>query len=100
MYSSTRGNQERVDAGRAIIEGLAGDGGLFVCEQLPKITFSAIAQLATMNYQERAEIILKEFLTDYSVAQLQDSINQAYGSGFDCNEIAPVKKLDENNYII
>ena len=35
LYKSTRGNEEKVTASRAILEGLAKDGGLFVPEELP-----------------------------------------------------------------
>lgn len=100
MYISTRSNHERVSAGRAIIEGLANDGGLFVSERMPEIELATITQLVNMNYQQRAKIILEKFLTDYSDEQLNESINQAYGHGFDCAEIAPVKQLDKHSYIL
>ena len=35
LYRSTRGNEESVSASKAILEGLASDGGLFVPQALP-----------------------------------------------------------------
>ena len=35
-YASTRGKAEAVDAAQAILQGIAGDGGLFVPTEIPK----------------------------------------------------------------
>ena len=47
LYRSTRGNEESVSASKAILEGLASDGGLFVPQALPSFdkTLDEFAQL-------------------------------------------------------
>src|SRR5699024_672462 len=37
LYKSTRGGESGVTASRAVLEGLAGDGGLFVPERMPSL---------------------------------------------------------------
>ena len=49
LYKSTRGNEEKVTASRAILEGLAKDGGLFVPEELP-VFDRTMAEFAQMDY--------------------------------------------------
>ena len=52
-YQSTRGGQTDVTASQAILQGLAGDGGLFMPTQIPKLDI-ALEKLAEMTYQETA----------------------------------------------
>lgn len=40
LYRSTRGAKEPVTASKAILQGLAEDGGLFVPDSIPKLTCS------------------------------------------------------------
>lgn len=41
-YSSTRGNAEQLDSAKAIIRGLAADGGLFVPDAMPQVDMAFI----------------------------------------------------------
>ena len=65
QYKSTRGGQSGVTASRAILQGLAKDGGLFVPEQIPVLTVSFM-ELSRMSYQETAYEVMKLFLTDFT----------------------------------
>ena len=40
LYQSTRSNMEPITASKAILQGLASDGGLFVPTKLPKLETS------------------------------------------------------------
>ena len=77
LYRSTRGAKEPVTASKAILQGLAEDGGLFVPDSIPKLTCS-MEQLAGMTYQETAYEVMKLFLTDYTEEELKYCINSAY----------------------
>ncbi len=95
LYKSTRGMQEEIAASKAIIKGLADDGGLFVPNSIPKLSVS-LAELKDMSYQETAYIVMKEFLSDYTESELKSCIEKAYDEKFDTKEIAPlVKKGDQ-----
>ena len=63
-YSSTRGDSVQVTAAEAIIKGLAADSGLFVPDELPRISPSFIEELVPLSYEERAVKVLRLFLAD------------------------------------
>ena len=95
-YISTRGNAQKIDAAEAIIAGLADDGGLFVPEDIPQVTTEFIADLVPLSYEERAQRILRLFLTDYTTEEIAGCIQRAYGSEkFDSPGVAPLKILPD-----
>ena len=97
-YQSTRGGQTDVTASQAILQGLAGDGGLFMPTQIPKLDI-ALEELAEMTYQETAYEVMKLFLTDYTEEELKSCIENAYDSKFDTEEIAPLAKAGGAYYL-
>ena len=95
-YSSTRGKAASVASAKAIIQGLAADGGLFVPEEIPAADLDFIAGMRQLSYEERAARILGLFLMDYTAEELAGCIARAYGGGkFDDVRIAPVHALKE-----
>ena len=66
LYRSTRGNEESVSASKAILEGLASDGGLFVPQALPSFD-KTLDEFAQMDYRQTAYEVMKLLLTDCSV---------------------------------
>ena len=97
-YKSTRNSASVVTASQAILKGLAEDGGLFVPEQIPKLSVS-VDELKGMSYQETAYTVMKEFLTDFTEEELWDCIKKAYDSKFDTEEIAPIANVDGVYYL-
>jgi len=91
MYS-TRG-AAAVTPSMAILRGLAPDGGLYVPAQFPQFTLEEIAALAPMSYQARAAFVLERFLPDFTREELEKAIAGAYGTGFDCEAVAPMAKV-------
>lgn len=101
LYSSTRGQEKKLTSANAIKKGLADDGGLLVPESIPLIDMGTIERMADMDYRQRAEIILKQYLDDYTEEELRECINRAYQyPNFDCEEIAPVRKVDEGIHVL
>lgn len=101
FYESTRGGLKGVLSADAIKKGIAPDGGLFVPESGIRISMEKIIQLVDMSYQQRAALILKYFLDDYSNEEIYESVNSAYTEEkFEGPEIAPVYKLNDNAYIL
>ena len=98
LYSSTRNGEEKVTASKAILKGLADDGGLFVPESIPKLDVT-IEELAKMSYQETAYAVMKLFFTDFTEEELKYCINKAYDSKFDTDEIAPLVEADGAYYL-
>lgn len=98
LYSSTRNGKEKVTASKAILKGLADDGGLFVPESIPKLDVT-IEELAKMSYQETAYAVMKLFFTDFTEEELKNCISKAYDSKFDTEEIAPLVEADGAYYL-
>lgn len=88
---STRGGAA-VTPSMAILRGLAPDGGLYVPASFPTFTAAEIEAMVPMRYAERAFAVLSRFLPDFDAQELRDAIDGAYGSGFDCAQVAPVVK--------
>ncbi len=99
-FFSTRGGS-CVTASQAVLRGLAPDGGLFVPAMFPQVSRQKIAALGEMSYQRRALEILKLFLEDFSLAEIQDAVDAAYGPDrFDDPAIAPLKRLDDQTWVL
>lgn len=97
-YQSTRGGEKGLTASRAILKGLAEDGGLYMPSEIPSLEIS-LGELAKMSYQETAYEVMRLFLTDYTEEELKDCIRSAYDSKFDTEEIAPLKEADGAYYL-
>ncbi len=100
-YMSTRGSGAPVSAARAIIKGLAEDGGLFVPTEIPQIDEDFIASLLPLSYQERAKKVISLYLTDFSDEEISRCVENAYSSGkFDTDAIVPTVAVENNNYLL
>ena len=89
---STRGAQA-VTPSMAILRGLAPDGGLYVPAEFPEFTREEILAMVPMSYQERALAVLSRFLPDFTREELEQAIAGAYGTGFDCEAVAPMERV-------
>ncbi|TCK98683.1 threonine synthase [Natranaerovirga hydrolytica] len=98
LYKSTRGLEKNIESSKAILKGLAEDGGLFVPEQIPTFDIT-IEEMKQMSYQELAYEIMKLYFTDFTEDELKQCINKAYDSKFDTPEIAPLVKKDDVFYL-
>lgn len=98
LYKSTRSNSEPVTASKAILKGLAEDGGLFVPTSIPKLDVT-IEELSKMDYKQTAYEVMKLFLSDFTEDELKTCINNAYDSKFDTKEIVPLVKVEDAYYL-
>ena len=100
-YMSTRNTDLKFKSAEAIKKGLSEDGGLFVPAEIPQLKEADIKKLVGKSYIERANFILKKYLTDFTVAEIADCTNGAYGDGhFASEKVAPVVKLSDGKYIL
>ena len=100
-YISTRDKSVNLTSAQAIAQGLSRDGGLFVPEYIPRLPEGSVKELCAMTYQQRAVYIMKMFLEDYSVSELQEFTAKGYGPAkFDTPAVAPVKKLDDGTFFL
>jgi len=96
LYISTRGKAEMVSASHAIACGLAADGGLFVPKELPHLSTTELLAMANANYSQRAVTILSRFLTDFTEAELNECVKNAYSKESFSEAIAPLHKVKNN----
>ena len=100
-YISTRDNTIHYSASQAITQGLAKDGGLLTPFYIPKLPGKALDDIKEMAYQQRAVYIMKQFLEEFSVKELTDYANAAYGPDkFDSPAVAPVRTVDGNTHCL
>lgn len=93
-YKSTRSNTLKSST-FATLHGLAENGGLYIPENLPKVTLD-YSELKDLSYQELSAKIIKLFFTDFSDEEIMSAVNKAYNDEtFTNNEIVPVHNLNE-----
>ncbi len=98
LYSSTRNKEDKITASKAVLQGLAPDGGLYVPERIPAFDKS-LEELSKMDYREVAFEVMKLLLTDYTEEELKYCIEHAYDEKFDVEEIAPLAKTKSAFYL-
>lgn len=96
-FYSTRG-EGPVSGARAVINGIAKDGGLYVPSVFPTLTMSEIEDFTELDYPQRAAYIMNKYLTEFTYDELLDYTQKAYGR-FD-GYPAPLTKIDEGAYIM
>jgi len=80
-YLSTRDfEQKRISAAKAIVAGLAADGGLYVPCDFPRLQ-----EFIGLPYNEMALQILRLFLTDYTEDELKNYVSLAYDGNLPVN---------------
>ncbi len=100
-YVSTRNNKIGISSAAAIERGLSEEGGLFIPEKIPALSKQQISAMSEMDYKQRAKLILSQFLTDYTEAEIESCVNGAYADEkFGGDDPTPVKKLDDKNYVL
>lgn len=84
LYHSTRSKEITADSARAVLQGLAPDGGLFVPGTLPTVDVSACLRGST---QEMAARLLRAFLPD--IPDMEALVRRAYAGKFRSGELTP-----------
>ena len=98
-YVSTRGSSPAISSKKAIIKGIAEDGGLYVPASFPFLGDDPFAGLKG-SYPVRAAKIIQAFLTDYSEAELTSACRAAYSRNFDSSLTAPVKFIGDETAVL
>ena len=95
-YFSSRNEKVTYTAAQAMAMGLAPDGGLFVPECIPAISVEEMKKLCAMDYRGRAVDIMKRYLEEFTVAELEEFVGKAYAANYDHAEIAPLHFTDDS----
>lgn len=99
-FFSTRGGACATTS-QSILWGLAKDGGLYVPSMFPQLSRERLAALCGQSYQQQAARILRDFLEDYSISEIESSVNAAYSAdSWDDPAIAPVRDLGDGIHVL
>ncbi len=98
LYRSTRSDAAPVTASRAILQGLAPDGGLYVPTAIPALE-KPLGELAGLSYRDLAYEVMRPFLSDFTEEELRDCICRAYDEKFDDPAIAPLEERGGAYYL-
>lgn len=99
-YQSTRGYGKIYSFSEVVLKGLSDDGGLLIPEKIPQVTLDELTTLVNKSYQDIALYLFNKFETDIENKILKKLIGKAYSKNFDNKDIAPVKYLKNNKYIL
>lgn len=84
-FISTRGAEKDIFPSRAIINGIASDGGLYVPEDFPKI-YEEVKNNTNICYEDLAKKIIGKFFTDIKEEDLNLAVDEAYKGRFEVKE--------------
>ncbi|MFI3165726.1 MAG: threonine synthase [Bacillota bacterium] len=98
QYISTRNNGEKVSFSRAVVNGLASGGGLYVPETIPTISKEELEGMYEETYVERAVKVLSKFMTDFSKEEIEGICEKAYSKFY--GDVAPVVKISDELFIM
>ena len=101
LYSSTRGNDNNINFVQVMLNGLAKDGGLYVPNNVPKISKKKLKELRSLSYIDLAYEVTKDFVIsqDISREEYKLILRKTYCKKFG-NEIVNIDKLNNNEFIL
>lgn len=101
FYNSTRNSGVKVSSAEAITQGISVEGGLFVPESIPQLTFDELKAIGDMKYADRAAYVFSKFLTDFTEAEIHYCTDNAYSTkNFETESIAEIAHLFDGTYML
>ena len=92
FYHSTRSTHELLTSKQAILQGIAADGGLFICDNLADKRVD-LQTICNNSFMHNAVLILHTLLDDFTAQEVEKCVEAAYGTSFDSPAITPVTPL-------
>ena len=101
LYSSTRGNDNNINFVQVMLNGLAKDGGLYVPNNIPKISKKKLQELKNLSYVDLAYEVTKDFVVskDISRQEYKLILKKTYSKKFG-DEIINIDRLNNNEFIL
>lgn len=79
LYKSTRGGEHSVPFEKALLSAYASDGGLYVPEEIPRLTFEELQSWAPLSTAQVCARVMAKF-TDLALADLDAIASEAFKS--------------------
>ncbi len=96
MYISTRGG-ESLSASKAILKGLANDGGLFIPTKIEKLNIDK--DYVRKSYTEIAFDVLRIFLDDFTDDEIKSAISLAYNKQNFVEDFCKIKDFGKVSFL-
>ena len=93
-YLSTRGGCEPVAFSDAVLQGMAPDGGLYLPRRIPRVSSTEIAGWNGSVYQYVALEVMRRFIDDIDLLDLEVLVEQAYAS-FRHPQVTPITRIGD-----
>jgi len=91
-YISTRGGIDPISFTKAVMMGLATDGGLLLPQTIPHVDEKTVEAWQSMSYPELSHAVLSLFIDDIPPEDLRELIDRSYAT-FTHPEITPLVKM-------
>jgi threonine synthase len=100
-YLSTRGEAAGRGFAAILLEGLAGDGGLYVPERYPQVDARTLAAWRKLSYAELAFAVLSLYIDDIAPADLRELVARTYRAEvFGDARIVPLRALEPGVFVL
>ena len=95
-YISTRGQTDHKPFSRALLMGLAPDGGLMMPEKYPTVSETMLANWRNLSYKNLAFEIISLFADDIPAEDLHDIVKRSYSAqNFGSEDVISVRSLKD-----
>ncbi len=99
-YISTRGQANQLNFQDVLLSGLARDGGLYVPQQWPEISFNELESFVGLSYHEIAIRVMKPFVGNtFPEDKFRSMVYDAYSEFEDVN-VCPISAIAEDHYLL
>ncbi|HET6352265.1 MAG TPA: threonine synthase [Coriobacteriia bacterium] len=83
-----------------VVKGIANGGGLYVADDLPKLTLEQVIGFASLPYWQRAARVFGAFGVDFPSSVIDELMQSAYGDQWDDERIAPVVEVRADMHVL
>ncbi|QEA38976.1 threonine synthase [Pistricoccus aurantiacus] len=99
-YISTRGQAPALNFEEVVLTGMASDGGLYVPENVPRLSREELAAMAGLSYAEIAFRVMKPFVGgEIDDDTFREIVRDAYAT-FSHDAVVPLNQLDANHFLL
>ena len=98
IYQSTRNDGLTVSSAQAILDGMAGDGGLYSPASFSDISLDWRA-LLPLSTRDMATRILAALLPSFSEAEMGELVRRAYEGKFETEDLTPTVRVGEDTVL-
>ncbi|OQA71652.1 MAG: Threonine synthase [Firmicutes bacterium ADurb.Bin248] len=92
VYRNTRNDAAGIPASRAILEGMADDGGLYVMPSVPRLDMRRVCALPAREISLETLLAL---LPDFTREDMRGVVSRAYDGRFETGDITPLVKVGD-----